>query len=96
MFRGEPQIYGTQYMVKDGVPELWTVRDPEGLDERRAALGLEPERENRARLLARAHPGASGRMTRARRPGYRPPMRPGDGTNKLAEALTAMRDEERW
>jgi hypothetical protein len=52
MFRGEPQIYGTQYMVKDGVLELWTVRDPEGLDERRAALGLEPEHENRARLLA--------------------------------------------
>jgi hypothetical protein len=51
MFRGEPQIYGTQYMVRDGDPELWTVRDPEGLDERRAALGLEPEHENRARLL---------------------------------------------
>lgn len=42
MCRGEPQIYGTQYMVKDGVPELWTVRDPQGLDERRAALGLDP------------------------------------------------------
>jgi hypothetical protein len=47
MRRGEPQIYGTQYLVKDGVPELWTVRDPEGLDERRAALGLEPGQENR-------------------------------------------------
>jgi hypothetical protein len=50
--RGEPQIYGTQYQVRDGVPELWTVRDPDGLDERRAALGMEPEAENRARLLA--------------------------------------------
>ena len=49
---GEPQIYGTQYMIKDGVPELWTVSDPDGLDARRAALGLEPEHENRARLLA--------------------------------------------
>jgi hypothetical protein len=29
-----------------------TVRDPAGLDERRAALGLAPEAENRARLLA--------------------------------------------
>lgn len=37
MFRGEPQIYGAHYIVRDGVPELWTVRDPEGLDERRAA-----------------------------------------------------------
>jgi hypothetical protein len=50
--RGEPQVYGTQYRVRDGVPELWTVRDPEGLDERRAALGLGPEAEYRARLLA--------------------------------------------
>jgi hypothetical protein len=50
--RGEPQVYGTQYRVRDGVLELWTVGDPAGLDERRAALGLEPEAENRARLLA--------------------------------------------
>ena len=42
MHRGEPQIYGTQYQVRSGVLELWTVRDPSGLDERRAALGLEP------------------------------------------------------
>ena len=39
---------------------------------------------------------ASGRATLARRPGYRPRMRPGDGTNKLSEALAAMRGEERW
>ena len=52
MHRGEPQVYGTQYHVSDGVLELWTVRDPAGLDQRRAALGLEPEAANRARLLA--------------------------------------------
>jgi hypothetical protein len=51
MHRGEPQIHGTQYQVRDGVLELWPVRDPSGLDQRRAALGLEPEAENRARLL---------------------------------------------
>jgi hypothetical protein len=28
MYRGEPQIYGTQYQVRDGVLELWPVRDP--------------------------------------------------------------------
>jgi hypothetical protein len=56
MHRGDPQVYGTQYRVRDGIPELWTVRDPAGLDERRAALGLEPEAENRARLLARRAP----------------------------------------
>jgi prevent-host-death family protein len=39
---------------------------------------------------------ASGRATLARRPGYRPRMRPGDGTDRLSEALTAMRDEEGW
>jgi hypothetical protein len=51
MHRGEPQIHGTQYQVKGGVLELWPVRDPSGLDQRRAALGLEPEAENRAFLL---------------------------------------------
>jgi prevent-host-death family protein len=38
----------------------------------------------------------SGRATPARRPGYRPRMRPGDDTNRLSDALAAMRDEERW
>ena len=52
MHRGEPQIHGTQYQVRDGVLELWPVRDPAGLNQRRAALGLAPEAENRARLLA--------------------------------------------
>jgi hypothetical protein len=52
MHRGEPQVYGTQYRVIGGVLELWTVHDPAGLDERRAALGLEPEARSRARLLA--------------------------------------------
>jgi prevent-host-death family protein len=39
---------------------------------------------------------AAGRATLARRPGYRPRMRPGDGTDKLSEALAEMRDEEGW
>lgn len=52
MHRGEPQVYGTQYQVIDGEVTLWTVRDPDRLDQRRAALGLPPEAENRARLLA--------------------------------------------
>ena len=37
-----------------------------------------------------------GKATLAQRPGYRPRMRPGDGTDQLSEALAAMRDEERW
>lgn len=52
MNRGEAQVYGTQYVERDGVLELWTVRDRSGLDQRRAALGLQSEVENRARLLA--------------------------------------------
>ena len=39
---------------------------------------------------------ASGRATLARRPGYRPRMWQGDGTDSLSETLAAMRDEERW
>jgi prevent-host-death family protein len=39
---------------------------------------------------------ASGRATLASRPGYRPRMHPGDGTDKLSATLAAMRDEERW
>jgi hypothetical protein len=58
--QGEPQLYGTQYLERDGVLDLCPVRDPAGLDERRAALGLPPETENRARLLASRNP-ARGR-----------------------------------
>jgi len=39
---------------------------------------------------------ASGRATLAQRPGYRPRMRPGEGTGRLSDALTTLRDEERW
>jgi prevent-host-death family protein len=38
----------------------------------------------------------AGRATLAQRPGYRPRMRPGDGTDRLSEALAELRDEERW
>lgn len=38
----------------------------------------------------------SGRATLAQRPGYRPKMRPGDGTDRLSEALADLRDEERF
>src|SRR2546430_17058003 len=39
---------------------------------------------------------ASGRATLARRPGYRPRMRQGDGTDSPSGTLAAMRDQERW
>ena len=45
-------------------------------------------------ILARL--AETGRASLARRPGYRPPMRPGNGTDVLSDALSALRDEERW
>jgi prevent-host-death family protein len=38
----------------------------------------------------------TGRATLARRPGYRPRMRPAAGTDKLSEGLAELRDEEHW
>jgi hypothetical protein len=61
MFRGQPQVYGTQYLDKNGILTLWTVQEPGGLDQRRAALGLEPEAQNWARLLAAGRAAARDR-----------------------------------
>ncbi|MBP2321145.1 prevent-host-death family protein [Kibdelosporangium banguiense] len=38
----------------------------------------------------------AGRARLATRPGYRPKMRPSDGTNRLGDALAELRDEESW
>jgi len=38
----------------------------------------------------------AGRATLARRPGYRPRLRPADGTDSLSDAIAALRDEEPW
>jgi prevent-host-death family protein len=38
----------------------------------------------------------AGRARLAVRPGYRPRMSPGDGTDRLSQALADLRDEERW
>src|SRR5437588_10062461 len=38
----------------------------------------------------------SGRARLATRPGYRPRMRPGDGTDRLSAAVEELRDEEIW
>jgi len=39
---------------------------------------------------------AEGKVRQAVRPGYRPRMRAGDGTDRLGDALAVLRDEERW
>jgi len=38
----------------------------------------------------------SGRATLAKRPGYRPRMRSGSGSDRLSNALAELRDEELW
>ena len=51
--RGEPQLYGTQYWFSgERGLELYQVKDPERLDERRAAAGLEPHAEYDAHMRA--------------------------------------------
>jgi hypothetical protein len=43
MNEGKPQIYGTQIAdVRDGEGVPWPIADPEGVDQRRGAAGLEP------------------------------------------------------
>ncbi|HEX2312955.1 MAG TPA: DUF6624 domain-containing protein [Thermomonospora sp.] len=40
---GRPQTYGTQIAgVRDGVPVPWPCEDPEHMDDRRAAVGIDP------------------------------------------------------
>jgi hypothetical protein len=48
--KGEPQVYGTQYTDSDGELRPYPIADPAYLDERRAAVGLEPHAEYDARM----------------------------------------------
>lgn len=51
VFQGRPQRYGTQFLTKDGRTEPFAIEDPEELDERRKAMGLEPFEEYRKMLM---------------------------------------------
>ncbi|MYW05435.1 hypothetical protein GT354_45615 [Streptomyces sp. SID3343] len=42
---GRPQLYATQYAVFDGISGAGPVEDPDGLDRRRAEMGLDPVAE---------------------------------------------------
>ncbi|MFI7642264.1 DUF6624 domain-containing protein [Nonomuraea sp. NPDC049400] len=42
---GSPQVYGTQYGMRDGQLEFQPIEDLDHLDERRARVGLEPHAE---------------------------------------------------
>ena len=41
MLTGRPQIYGTQLKIENGVTRLWTIENPEQVENRRRAAGLE-------------------------------------------------------
>jgi hypothetical protein len=52
--RGEPQIYGTQFVdMGDGL-HVCPIQDPEHVDERRASVGLGPFAEYEAQIRAHA------------------------------------------
>jgi hypothetical protein len=68
MQKGEPQVYGTQYVgAEGGGVEPWPIAEPETVDERRLAIGLMSLAENTRRLnsqhaqeLAKAEKQGSG------------------------------------
>jgi hypothetical protein len=50
MRNGRPQIYGSQVRTGDGKATFWAIRDEELVNERRAAVGLEPLEQYAARF----------------------------------------------
>jgi hypothetical protein len=55
MHDGQAQLYGTQFRHDAQGLRVWTVEDPEHLDERRASVGLPPFAEYEA-VMRRAEP----------------------------------------
>ena len=50
MRRGQPQVYGTQFITRDGETVAYAISDPDSVDVRRAELGLEPMTEYTKRM----------------------------------------------
>ncbi|MFC6021720.1 DUF6624 domain-containing protein [Plantactinospora solaniradicis] len=50
IIQGQPQVYGTQFCEKGAGHEPFPIEDPESVDERRAAVGLDTLEENVARV----------------------------------------------
>jgi hypothetical protein len=49
---GQPQLYGTQFTVTNGAFGPYPIEDPQRLEQRRAAAGLEPFAVYEARMRA--------------------------------------------
>jgi prevent-host-death family protein len=94
----ETHVVGLRELRHHTSEVLARVRRGESIDitERGRLIGriVPVERPQPTPVLARLVD--AGRATLARRPGFRPRMRPGDGTDKFSEALAALRDEENW
>jgi hypothetical protein len=59
LYEGRPQIYGTQFMPdENGLPAPWTIADPEGVNQRRADLGLDTIEERTAFFRRETPPNA--------------------------------------
>lgn len=55
MFEGKPQIYGSQFRAdKNGELVPYPIQDPDGVDERRRAVGLDTLQERMAQLRKQA------------------------------------------
>lgn len=68
MFEGRPQLYGTQMEADDeGMLRPYTIEDPDGVDLRRRAVGLEPLSERLAREPKVPVPSDRDRFERERR-----------------------------
>jgi hypothetical protein len=78
MFEGRPQLYGTQLEPDaEGRPRPYPIEDPERLEERRRAVGLEPLAERLAQAEREPLPKDRERFEREyqawlRRVGWRP------------------------
>jgi hypothetical protein len=59
MHEGKPQEFGTQVRVQDGQAVAQVLRDPEGVDARRAKVGLGPLREYLDGMLKNHRPGGT-------------------------------------
>jgi hypothetical protein len=82
---GQPQVYGTQ-MTREGIQYVpRNLRDPENVDQRRAAVGLEPIAEYQRRFDA--HPTGAAQM-RCRQCGEWVPLHPPDGGGAFTVTCT--------
>lgn len=76
MYEGKPQVYGTQFVLKDGTYQPHPIEDEEHVDARRAALGLPPMAETKAQMRALAPTPTQPASQPATRPASQPTSQP--------------------